>query len=828
MFPVSKEALGLFSKNYRQTAEIIFRGTDREFTITEKNIMLGGLTVDRYSVSGDKIEIGSACASELALTLDNREGQFEGVRFEGAELFVRIGIKKYDARRWENATIQYVPLGYFTIDEPARALQTISLSALDRMVLFDKPVDWSTIAFPITVKDILSQACNICNVPLETNITGRPNWNYVIQSAPEDETTYRQIVQWVAELTATCAFIDWDGRLRLSWYEPSTVQILPSDRYSSDMLENDITISGVQVVDDDSNVYANGDDSYVFRIEGNSFVQHDYQAVCDAIYDEVGGFTYRPYECVTKPMPYLYPMDMVEYVDKDGVSHNTIVTNTTFTMNGNTAVMGKGETETSGSYASANPLTKQEDTVIKAIKKSLNETLNSSVQSILAFNDLITNSLGVYTTITPEPDGSKKYYMHDRPTLEESNTIYTMVDGGFAYTNGGWNDGNPVWEYGLDKYGNAIFNTVSAYGMEVSDPNSAYRNTITPEAFRLWRNSTMFLEAAVDGLKIYDGAITLYNGTGADAKKVLFFDDNGNIAMDGYLTQEGSKYKALVGLNDKGYGGFYVYNEDWEYLDKTDYITLKPYFEVWRSTDYNTFIKGYNKLCLMTTNASDPNDSNHAFLTGHQEHGYAKVAIHNYDLRWGTTIVVDATDVGGVWWEDNNMVYLGLNGTHAWGVGVGGYYRIVANATGGHLYGTWTASNSIGVTSDADKKNSIEELPEKYTALFDNLKPVRYKYNDGTSDRYHTGFIAQDVEQALADSGIDSKDFAGFIKDENGDCFLRYEEFIALAVNEIQSLKKKNSDLENRVAELESKIGTLESKLDTLVCKFETLASKEA
>ena len=174
------------------------------------------------------------------------------------------------------------------------------------------------------------------------------------------------------------------------------------------------------------------------------------------------------------------------------------------------------------------------------------------------------------------------------------------------------------------------------------------------------------------------------------------------------------------------------------------------------------------------------------------------------------------------------MVYTGIESGFAWGVGVGGYYRIVANGGGGHLYGTWTASNSIGVTSDANKKNSIEELPEKYTALFDNLKPVRYKYNDGTSDRYHTGFIAQDVEQALADSGIDSKDFAGFIKDENGDCFLRYEEFIALAVNEIQSLKKKNSDLENRVAELESKIGTLESKLDTLVCKFETLADKEA
>ena len=231
MYHVSKEALDLFSKNYRQTAVIDVECTDRsKFTITESNIMLGGLTVDRYSVSGDKIELGSACAAELALTLDNREGQFEGVKFEGAELYVRIGVKKYDAHRWEKATVQYVPLGYFTIDEPARALQTISLTALDRMVLFDKPVDWSSISFPTTIGGILDTACRNCNVPLGDVSPSRPNWDYVIQSAPEDDTTYRQIVQWVAELTATCAFVDWDGRLRLSWYEPSTVQISPSER----------------------------------------------------------------------------------------------------------------------------------------------------------------------------------------------------------------------------------------------------------------------------------------------------------------------------------------------------------------------------------------------------------------------------------------------------------------------------------------------------------------------------------------------------------------------------------------------------------------------
>ena len=481
MFPISKEAFDLFSKNCRQTAEIIFYGTEQNFTLTESNIMVGGLTVDRYSVSSSKIELGSACAAELALTLDNRGGQFQGFRFEGTELFVRIGA--YDS---ENNTTHYIPLGYFTVDEPARALQTISLSALDRMVLFDKPVDWSLFTFPIAIKDILTQTCLICNVPLGTDISDRPNFDYVVQEAPTDEITYRQIVQWVAELTASCAFMDWEGKLSLSWYKPTTARISPSERYSSDMLENDIVISGVEVVDADSNVFLTGDDGYAFRIEGNSLIQHDYQAVCEAIYGEVGGFTYRPYECVARPMPYLYPLDMIEYIDKDGISHNTIVTNTTFTLNGATAVKGQGETETDKGYATANPLTKKESLIINTIKKALNETLNSSVQSVLAFNELIAHSLGVYSTVVTLPDGSKKFYMHDNPTLETSSTIYTQNAGGFAYTNSGWNGGNPVWESGFSKDGNIIAKKVNAYGIEVSDPSSKNSSKITPGVFSVW------------------------------------------------------------------------------------------------------------------------------------------------------------------------------------------------------------------------------------------------------------------------------------------------------------------------------------------------------
>lgn len=493
MIQLTDEVLDLLKKGNRQVVEIEMNGIDGAMWFVESNIMTGGLTIDRYSVSSSKIEIGSACASELSLTLDNRNGELQEFTFEGAELFVRIGIVENQGDSGEQL-VHYVPMGYFTVDEPARMLSTISLSALDRMVLFDKKVNWSLFTFPITVKNMLSQTCKICNVPLGVDISDRPNSDYVIQQAPEDgDITYRQILQWIAELTATCAFIDEEGKLALKWYTGTSIEITPSERYSSDMLENDIVIKGVEVVDDESNIYLCGDESYAFLIEGNSLIQHDYENVCRNIYNVVNNFTYRPYECVAKSMPYLFPMDMISYKDKDGIEHNTIVTNVTYTLNGNTIVKGQGETETGGGYATSNPLTNREKHIINTIKESLNETLNGNVQSVLAFNELITNALGVYSTSVKMADGSTKFYMHDSPILETSSTIYTMNAGGFAYTNTGWNGGEPVWETGFSKDGNIIAKKVNAYGIEVSDPSTKYSSQITPGVFSVWYGAMQIL-----------------------------------------------------------------------------------------------------------------------------------------------------------------------------------------------------------------------------------------------------------------------------------------------------------------------------------------------
>ena len=93
-YPITAEALDLFTNSYRQVVEISFNGVNENIKLSEQDISLGGFSVNRYCVSGNKIEIGSAIAAELSLSLDNSDGRFDEVFFEGAELYVRVGSKK--------------------------------------------------------------------------------------------------------------------------------------------------------------------------------------------------------------------------------------------------------------------------------------------------------------------------------------------------------------------------------------------------------------------------------------------------------------------------------------------------------------------------------------------------------------------------------------------------------------------------------------------------------------------------------------------------------------------------------------------------------------
>lgn len=71
----------------------------------------------------------------------------------------------------------------------------------------------------------------------------------------------------------------------------------------------------------------------------------------------------------------------------------------------------------------------------------------------------------LYGKISEKIRDGTAYYFHNAETLADSSIIYTFNAGGFAWTTD-WNDGNPVWQYGITRDGNAVMNALSAYKVQ--------------------------------------------------------------------------------------------------------------------------------------------------------------------------------------------------------------------------------------------------------------------------------------------------------------------------------------------------------------------------
>lgn len=157
----------------------------------------------------------------------------------------------------------------------------------------------------------------------------------------------------------------------------------------------------------------------------------------------------------------------------------------------------------------------------------------------------------------------------------------------------------------------------------------------------------------------------------------------------------------------------------------------------------------------------------------------------------------------GNWWVDASGGSFGLSGSK-----FSFTMDIIPNANNGASLGTsgfrWNdiwATNSNIQSSDRNIKKDIQYGLEEYDALFDAIKPVTFRYIDGTSGRTHMGIIAQDLEESLNELGISTQDCAAFVKAESDnldipgyDYAVRYGEFIPLLIYQVQKIKEALKD----------------------------------
>lgn len=372
MYPIADALKKRFESGERKKAWITLNNASVDgLVITEEDIKADSFSIDRYCATGNKIEIGSAVSSEFSVVLNNSDGKFDGIVFEGSVLCVDVG--------FAHTTGNYVRCGFFTVDEPPRTFSTISLKALDYMMLYDKTIDRAKLnkAF-YTPEELVRSISELCEVEVSDSIEFEklPSADQSL-SIPATATTYRQLLQWVAGITGTCAYIDWDGKLRMSWFveADTNINITPAFRYSGNVHESDIKITGVTVKTQEA-TFTDGTETYPLVVEGNGFVYNgteEHRAT--SIGSVVKDFTYRPYECTCLPMPYLFPLDRITYTDKSGQEISTVVTNHTFGLNSTSSLAAQGESQQKKSYSGQKGLTKAEvDSAIAEAMKNFDSS----------------------------------------------------------------------------------------------------------------------------------------------------------------------------------------------------------------------------------------------------------------------------------------------------------------------------------------------------------------------------------------------------------------------------------------------------------------------
>lgn len=414
-------------------------GMPIQLNITSSDVRQGDFSIDRYSCNGQLLEIGTAIASEFTLQLDNVEGQFDGVVFEGVELFVEIGISDPAD---SDAEIIWVPCGYFTCDHQPRRLNTLSITALDRMMRFDKKPTSGSLTLPKTVAQLVAAGCAACNVALGQSLSGLPNANYSVTALPDnqDGISWRDIIRWCAGLMGTNAWIDWNGELRFSWYNNDTGYVSTTDnRFSSDLYENPIIITGVKFTDTDeaNTTYIAGTEDYAIDVSDNGFINADNaDALLPNIYLAMNGFAYTPFSASAIAAPYLWPMDRVTFTDKNGKGHVSVLTNVNLSVNGSTDIAAVGESAEFYSYGKSSSFTAQQQATLRGLRRVVGTDINDAVESATA---QITGAQGGYVRFMYDANGvMTEILIMNTSDIATATKVWRWNQGGFGYSSNGY------------------------------------------------------------------------------------------------------------------------------------------------------------------------------------------------------------------------------------------------------------------------------------------------------------------------------------------------------------------------------------------------------
>lgn len=539
--------------NYLKYADITLKdGT--VLNLTNKDFWENGMEFEDSVSSDDSFDIGSAIINKLTLTINNFDDQYSEYDFEDASVICYIGLET-GSPKIEKKRICTMAV----VEQPEDETVTIDLVCEDNMRKFDKDYSLSKLKYPATRAQIVRDACSTCGVTLQTQTFDRSD--YIVQVRPNDEAlTFRQVLQWVAQIGCQWMRCDEYGRLCIGWYKSINEGTLVLDEngvltspdrniivanetasvengsfiecngilklflvdkdgnisqmpptYSFTPQHTDVVITGVRVteysdsLEDDATSYISGEEGYLLDISENKLIgKGDGETVAAMIAEKCVGMLFRPFEaeCVTDVS--LEAGDSIVIVDRNGKTYTSFVTSTVLSPGNGQSIACNAKSAAKNSSVQYS----QETQAFVAARNMIKKEKSERERVLEEFKERMDKATGLYSTIETQEDGSKIYYLHDKPTLAESQAVWKMTAEAWGVST----DGGQTWNGGMTVDGDTIVRILNAVGINADWINAG--SILVKD-----KNGNIIFKADMDtGSVTLDGSCVTIGGKPLDEK----------------------------------------------------------------------------------------------------------------------------------------------------------------------------------------------------------------------------------------------------------------------------------------------------------------------
>lgn len=244
MYRASESFLAELKKSARREH---IRGSIEGRSFDDHNV----LTLSYSNKSSDKKDVSLGYAYIGQMTATFIDIPLARGSWRGATIILEYGLELPDD------TVEYIPIGVFTVNEAKWSDVGINIIASDVLSKLDKPFAISQTTG--TAFDLLRLAAKDCNIELgitEEECSGLPNGHEILGLYPSNDIkTYRDFVAWISQVLAGFITATRDGKMTVISYDQSEVvdTLSSMDRITGSAFSDYTTqYDGISIVDIDS------------------------------------------------------------------------------------------------------------------------------------------------------------------------------------------------------------------------------------------------------------------------------------------------------------------------------------------------------------------------------------------------------------------------------------------------------------------------------------------------------------------------------------------------------------------------------------------------